>query len=156
MSQLFDYFVCSRPAIERWADALEQQDEDVQKDIEDEMPRFLCLKNVGQDEFNILAACAQDEADTVRAVGRLDLIKAVSEEEGPWIIAFRQAEIEAIAGMNVDHSLVERWVRAVVEYRDESEDDCRDQFTTELAKTLKELCGVAVEKQLGVFTCFYG
>lgn len=157
MSQLFDYFVCSRPMIERWDDALEQQDEELQQKIESEMPRFLNLKNLGQDEFNILARCVEgDESDTVNAVGQVDLVKAVSEKDGPWIMAFRQAAVEAIAGMSVDMPLVRRWGKAVAEFHGMSEERCRELLTTDAAKSLKELCSVAVEKRLGVFTCFYG
>jgi hypothetical protein len=157
MSQLFDYFVCSRPTIDRWADALEHQDEELQQKIESEMPRFVTLKNLGQDEFNILAQCVEaSDVDTVEAVGQVDLVKAVSEEEGPWVMAFRQPAVEAIAGMTVDTPLVQRWVKAVAEFHGRDEDRSRELLTTNSAKTLKEMCRVAVEKRLAVFTCFYG
>lgn len=157
MSQLFDYFVCSLPIIQRWTDAMVQQDEDLQQTIESKMPRILTLKSIGQDEFNILAGCAKaDEVDAVEAVGQVDLVKAVSDEEGPWVMAFSQAAVEAIAGMRVDTALIQRWASAVTEFHGTSEDWCRELLTMDAAKSLKELCGVAVEKQLGVFTCFYG
>ncbi len=41
MSQLFDYFVCSRSLIDKWADALEQLDEALQEQIESEMPQMV-------------------------------------------------------------------------------------------------------------------
>jgi hypothetical protein len=157
MSQLFDYFVCSRPTMEGWADALEQQDEELQQRIESEMPRFLTLKNLGQDEFNILARCVEgDDVDTVKAVGQVDLVKAVTEEEGPWVMAFRQPAVEAIAAMSVDRPLLQRWVKAVAEFHGSDEDRCREILNPDAAKTLKEMCSLAVEKRLGVFTCFYG
>lgn len=157
MSQLFDYFACSRPTIERWADALEQQDEELQQKIESEMPRFVTLKNLGQDELHILARCVKgNDVDTVNAVGQVDLVKAVSEEEGPWVLAFRQPTVEAIAGMTVNMPLIERWVKAVAEFHGTDEDRCRELLTLDAAMTLKEMCRVAVEKRLGVFTCFYG
>ena len=157
MSQFFDYFVCSRPVIERWADALEQQDEDLQETIEDEMARSIGLKNVGQDEFNILAHCvAGDNVDTVKAVGEVDLVRAVSEEEGPWVIAFRQPAVEAIAGMVVDPSLLQRWVKAVAQFNGRDEVDWQKTLTAHMAKSLKDICRCAVNERLGVFTCFYG
>jgi len=136
---------------------MEQQDEELQQMIEAEMPQFVTIKNLGQDEFNILAGCAEGNGvDTVKAVVQVDLVKAVSEEEGPWVTAFRQPAVEAIAGMTVDMPLVQRWVKAVAEFNGRNEDRCREILTTDAAKTLKEICSVAVEKRLGVFTCFYG
>jgi hypothetical protein len=57
MSQLSDYLVCSRTLIEKWAAALEQQDEHLLLMIEAELPRFITLKNLGFDVVNILARC---------------------------------------------------------------------------------------------------
>ena len=157
MSQLFDYFVCSESLIERWADALAEQDEDLQQKIESEMPRFVTLKNIGQDDFNILARCAEgDDVDTVKAVGEVDLVRAVSEEEGPWIMAFRQPAVEAMARMVVNESLIQRWIKAVAEFNGSGEDWCRETLTADAAESLKEICELAVEARLGVFICFYG
>jgi hypothetical protein len=157
MSQLFDYFVCSRPLIDRWADALEQQDEDLQQQIEAEMPRFVSLNNLGQEDFNMLALCAfGDDGDPVEAVGDVDLVKAISEEEGPWIMAFRQPAVEAIAKMKVDEPLLHRWVQTVAQFNGRKEAFCREILTADAANTFKEMCSLAVKKRLGVFTCFYG
>jgi hypothetical protein len=157
MSQNFDYFVCSRPMIERWADAPERGDEDLQQAIQAEMPRFLSLKDVGQTEYNILARCVDgDDGDVVEAVGEVDLVKAVNEAEGPWIMAFRQPAVEAITRMVVDQSLLERWVKAVAEFSGSDEDRCRETLTADVAQSLRDLCALAVGERLGVFTCFYG
>jgi uncharacterized protein with GYD domain len=100
MSQLYDYFACSRALIERWADALEQQDEAQQHEAEAKMPRLLTLKNIRQDAFNLLAECVGgDSFDAIKAMGEVDLIRAVSVEEGPWVMAFRRFAVEAIGGM---------------------------------------------------------
>ena len=156
MSQLFDYFVCSRPIIERWADAVEQQDDELQQTIESQMPRLLTLRNIGPDEFNILAQCVEgDDVDTVDAVGQLDLVRAISEE-GPWLMAFRQPAVDAIAGMSVDVPLIQRWCKAVAEFFGTSEDFRRELLSTETAKSWKDLCSLAIEKRFGVFVCFYG
>jgi hypothetical protein len=154
MSQLFDYFVCLVAVIERWAAALGEQDEDRQQQIEAEMPRLVALKNLGQDDFNLLARVVAGEA--VVAVGDVDLVRAVNEEEGPWVIAFRQPAVEAIARMSVDESLLQQWIKSVAEFQGRKEDRCREFLTADAAKTLKEMCVLAVEGRLGVFTCFYG
>jgi transposase-like protein len=157
LGDIFDYFVCPLPIIERWADALAQQDEELQQKIEAEMPRFVTLKNLGQDDFNMLSQCVEGgTVDTVRAVGDVDLVKAVSEEEGPWVMAFRRPAIEAIARMDVNESLLQRWVKAVAEFNGRKEEHCRETLTADAAKTLKEMCPLAVKDRLGVFTCFYG
>src|SRR5262245_5438980 len=156
MSQLFDYFACSRPLIERWADALEQQDEDLQGQIEAEMPRSLPLKNLGDDDVNILAWCARGEdGDVVEAVGEIDLVKAVSEE-GPWVSTFRQPAVAALAKMRVGPALVRRWVQAVAQFHGETEDYYRELLTADTARALKDLCRLAVKERLGVFVCFHG
>lgn len=109
MSQIFDYFVCSRSLIDQWAKALASGDKAQQAKIEAKMPKFLTLRNLGQDEFNILAWCVQGgKGDVVEAVGAVDLVTAISEDEGPWLMAFQQPAIQAIAGMSVDESLLNR------------------------------------------------
>jgi hypothetical protein len=143
--------------IEKWAEALDQQDEDLQQQVESAMPRFVTLKNLGAEEFNILARCVEgDSEDTLDAVDEIDLIKAVSEEEGPWIMAFRQPTVEAIARMSIDKSLLRRWVKAVAQYSGREEDDCRVLLSANAAKTLQGICSQAVKERLGVFVCFYG
>src|SRR5207244_3620069 len=62
MSQLFDYFVCSRLMIVEWAAALAEGDEQLRAEIEAVMPRLARLEDIGQDEFNLLAACAAGES----------------------------------------------------------------------------------------------
>jgi len=157
MAQLFDYFVASRPMIERWADAVQQQDEQLQHQIEGGMPRLLTLKDLGQDEFNILARCAEEnDFDVVEAVGEVDLVKAISEVDGPWLMAFRQANVDRISRMSLHTSLIERWVKNVAQFNERNEDVLREVLTAEAANTLKELCGLAVKNRLGVYTCFYG
>jgi hypothetical protein len=157
MSQLYDFFACPRPLIERWAEALAAGDEELQNKIEAELPRRLPLNGIGQDELNILAACVAGEpVDVVQAVGRLDLVKAVSEEEGPWVTAFRRPAVKAVAGMRVDDELVGNWVRHVAEFHGESVKKVRRILTTEMAMTFKDLCSLAAKEHLGVFACFYG
>lgn len=158
MSQLFDYFVCSPSAIEEWADAMERGDEELQEELESRMPRSLALRGIGQDEFSILAGCLRGGAvDIAGALERVDFVRAIDEEEGPWISAFRRAEIEAIAGMGVDEALIGRWSEAVAEYRGmEENDDRRGMLTAEVAEDFKGLCRAAIEGGLDVFVCFYG
>lgn len=154
MSQLFDYFVCPRTLIDQWADALEQQDEALQEKIEAKMPRVVTLKNLGPDDFNLLARCV--EGDSAVAVGDVDLVRAVNEEEGPWVMALCPPAIKAVARMVVDESLLRRWVKAVAEFHGRKEAHCREVLTADAAQTLQEMCQLAVKKRLGVFTCFYG
>lgn len=154
MSQLFDYFVCSRSLIDKWADALEQQDEARQEKIEAKMPRMATLKNLGQDDFNLLARSV--DGGSVVGVGDVDLVRAISEEEGPWVMALCQPAVRAVARMVVDESLLQRWVKAVAEFHGGKEAHCREILMAEAAETLKEMCQLAVKKRLGVFTCFYG
>jgi hypothetical protein len=86
----------------------------------------------------------------------LDLVKAISEEEGPWVIAFRQPTIDAIAQMEVNEPLLQRWASVVAKHMGQEEEDCREYLAAEVAGKFKELCSLAVQKNLGVFTCFYG
>jgi hypothetical protein len=157
MSQLFDYFVCARALIDKWADALEQRDESLQQKIEAEMPRFLTLKNLSDGDVSILAACTKGDAvDSVKAVGQHDLVRAISEEEGPWITAFRKPTIEAIAKLRVGKPLLQRCVRAIAQFHGGTEAEYRKLLTAKVAGTLKDMCRLAVKKRLGVFTCFHG
>jgi hypothetical protein len=157
MSQLFDYFVCSRALIKKWAEALEQDDESVQSDIEAKMPCRMTLKNVGQDEVNLLAACIEgDLVDPVEAISEIELVHAVSEDEGPWVMAFDQSVLEALARMSVDKALLQRWVRVMCEHRGGSEVYHRRWMSASTARTLKQMCELAVTKSLGLITCFYG
>jgi len=144
--------------IENWADALERGDEALQEKIEAEMPFVISLKNLGFDDFAILAECAEGDAVAPgKSVGEEDLVKAVSEKEGPWITAFRQPIIEAIAKIpRVDRSLLQRWVRAVTQYRGGSEADKQSLLSAENARTLRDMCRLAIKEQAGVFNCFYG
>jgi hypothetical protein len=85
VSQPFDYFACTRPQGEQRAEALASGDEDLQQQIEATMPGSVKLKNLSQNEFNLLPACvARDAVDVVEAVGQVDLVEAVYVEEGPW------------------------------------------------------------------------
>jgi hypothetical protein len=157
VSQLIDYFVCSRALATKWAEAMEQQDEALQSDIEAKMPCFVTLKNLGQDEVNILAACVEgDVADPAEAVSEIELVHAVSEEEGPWGMAFDQSVIEAIAGMSVEKALLQRWLRVVCQFRGGSEAYHKRWMSADAATKLKEMCELAVTKNMGLFTCFYG
>src|SRR5262249_54130342 len=101
VSQLFTYFVCSRPLIERGVDALGAAGEGRQAEVEAEMPRVLTL-GVSQPEVNLLARCLEGGPVRAAAAARgLDLVRALSEEEGPWVMAFRRPAIHALAGMSV-------------------------------------------------------
>ncbi|HEY9757300.1 MAG TPA: hypothetical protein V6C97_19180 [Oculatellaceae cyanobacterium] len=156
MAQLFDYFVCPRSTIEQWISALEQQDDELRDKIESEMPQSITLQTVGQEELNILAGCARsEEVDTVKAVAQVDLVKALTDEEGPWVVAFPQPTVEAIAEMNVNPALVHRWIKAVSEYQGNNDDSRQAYLTTDAALTLKKICTEAVQERLYVFTCFY-
>lgn len=156
MSQLFDYFVCSRKKIEQWGRALEEQDEEIQEHIEGQMARRLCLKNISMVEFSILAHCVDDAAvDVVQAATEVDEVLTVNEEEGPWVMAFRPDAVQAVAKMTVDPSLVERWVNAVTRFN-EDEVSNREGLTADLAEKFKDLCRCAMNEGLEVFVCFYG
>lgn len=121
------------------------------------MPRFITLKNIGQDEFNILAQCiSSDDVDLVKAVGQIDLVRAISETEGPWVIAFRQPAIDAVARMSISEPLIHRWIRATAAFQEVQENRMATLLTTDVATTFMEMCSTAVEKQLGVFACFHG
>ena len=48
MSQLFDYFVCSRSLMDEWAEALQQADEDLQAKVEGGSYRPLPGARVGE------------------------------------------------------------------------------------------------------------
>lgn len=157
MSQLFDYFACSRPIIEQWAEALADGDEERRAEIEATMPRVARLKGIGQDEFNILAACAAGEAvDVVKAAGRVDLVRVIDAEEGPWVMAFRRPEVEAVAGMRVDGPLLGRWARHAAELHGRPEGRNRMLLSEEAAETFQEMCVLAVKGDFGLFVCFYG
>jgi hypothetical protein len=157
MSQLFDYFACSRPLIEQWAEALATRDADLRQEIETAMPGVIKLKNLSQNEFNLLAASvAAEVVDVVAAVGEVDLVKAVSAEEGPWVMAFRRPAVEAIAGMHIDQTLLDRWVGHTIELNGGTAAYYGKLLTAEAAGKFKELCRLAVAGNLGVFACFYG
>lgn len=157
MSQLFDYFVCSRPLIDEWVEALEQGDEELQAKVEGRMPRMRTLKNLGNDELAILASCTEaGDPDVVEAVGNIDLIRAICEEDGPWIMTFRRGSIEAVTKMTVNENLLERWVEAVVDFNGGDEEYYRHFLTADTAQSLRELCQHANDHNLELFVCFYG
>jgi hypothetical protein len=149
--------VCSPSVIKRWADALASGTDDVPEEVEAEMPRRLPLSGLGHLEFNLLAQCA--EGGTVglpEAAGALGLFRAVSEEPGPWVTAFRQPAIEATARMKVDHELLDRWAKSCNDFTQAGQEYQRSLLTVNPASGLKEMCGRAVKAGLGVFTGCYG
>lgn len=157
MSQLFDYFACERAMIEQWTDALATQDEEAMHKIEDQMHRVVHLRNVGQDEFNLLAACVVgSEFDIAVAAADVDLVTAIEEEEGPWIMAFSPEKIRAIAGATIDQTLLQCWAAAVAELHGSDEKEVGESLTLEVARSLQDLCRNAVDTGHGVFICFYG
>jgi hypothetical protein len=89
-------------------------------------------------------------------VGDVDLVRAVNGEEGPWVMALCQPAVDAMARIVVDDSLLKRWVNAVADFYGRKVAYCREYLTADAAQTLKAMCLLAVEKRLGVFTCFYG
>jgi len=100
MSQLFYIFVCSRDAIEHWADALVVGDETAQEDAQARMPLVVTIKSVGDTEFNILASCiAAEHFDVVKAVGEIDLVRAITDEKDRGSRRFRRPAIQAVSGM---------------------------------------------------------
>lgn len=144
---LFDYFVCSRPHIERWAEALASGDEHHRETLEAEMPRVVTFKNLGPDEVGILAQCATGgEAEAV------DVVRSVNEQK---ILAFRQAVIDSIAAVQVDESLLQRWAKQASKFNGQSEAENRQVLLYGAARKLKDLCTLAVDEALGVFTCIY-
>jgi hypothetical protein len=156
MSQIFDYFACSRSQIEVWIEAVELSDERRQLEIENAMPAFISLKNLGIDDVNLLVHCGdKDPIDIVKAVGEIDLVKELGEA-GPWVLAFRDPQIVALATMTLDEPTLARWTKAVADYRGIDQTECRELLTAAHAKDIKRLCEVAVEKRLGLFACFFG
>jgi hypothetical protein len=98
-----------------------------------------------------------DDVDVVKAVREVDLVKAISEKEGPWITSFRQHTVEAIATMVIDPSLLHRWLKLVTQFMGASTEERYRRFLTAgSAGTLKEMCGFAIKEHFGVFTCSYG
>jgi hypothetical protein len=83
-------------------------------------------------------------------------VKAISVEEGPWVMAVRRPAIQAIAQMRVDKGLLGRWVGCVIDLHGGTKAHYQKLLTAEAAQTLKEMCSLAVKKRLGVFACFYG
>lgn len=154
MSQIFDYFACSRPTIESWADAVAGEDDEQREQIETSMAHRVSLKGIGTDFVNILANCAGGGAvDVVKAVGALDLVQAIDEEEGPFVTAFRSKTIAALAAMTITPALLDSWVKHAVEYTEGDSQTFRTLLGAEAARQLKELCAVAVKKNFGVYTC---
>jgi hypothetical protein len=94
--------------------------------------------------------------EVATAAGEVDLVKAVSDEEGPWVMAFRTSTVQAIAAMAAEQSVVQRWVEAVSAFNGRKYDWESARLTAVVAETLKDLCQVAVERWLGVYCCFYG
>lgn len=155
MGQYYDFFVCPLPIVERRADALQEGDEELQEAIEAEMDCVVPLKNVGHDEFCMLARSTRgDVVDLVNAVEGSELVRAVSEE-GPWVTALHRSAVEAVAGAVVGPPLIERWVKAAAGFHGD-EDRYRGLLDTEIAESLKDVSALAVSKGLDVFVCFYG
>ena len=71
-------------------------------------------------------------------------------------MAFRRCSIEAVAKVTVDENLLERWVKAVVEFNGGDEEYYRHFLTTDTAHSLRELCQHAIDHNLDLFVCFYG
>ena len=109
LPQLFDYFVCPRPMIEAWAEALAAGDEERQGgDRGDDAPvRAAEEHRAGR---GLAAACAAgDDVDAVAAVAAAtDLVRAVDPTEGPWVMAFRPSVVEAVARLTIDWAVVAR------------------------------------------------
>ena len=155
MSQLFDYFVCSAAAIDRWIEALANQDEETQQTIEDEMQTVITIKGFDQDALVALAQCSADVSPGALSPSKdIRLVRAISDEEGPWVMAYSSRMINVVARMEMTASLVARWNRMVAKATGQAED--KEIVTMEAAEAMQTLCQDAEDGKLGLFVCFYG
>ena len=156
MSQLFDYYACTQAQIKELAGAVDTMDEELQENIESAMPAMVNLKNLNQDDFSILAACAGGgDVDLVDAVGASKLFMAIDEAEGPFILTYTHSAIQAVAELTVTDDLVERWVQGSTEFNGTEVQYAREILTKSSAERLQGLCKIAIENDLEVFVCVF-
>ncbi|PQO39235.1 hypothetical protein C5Y96_05090 [Blastopirellula marina] len=156
MSQLFDYYACTQAQIQELAEAISTMDEERQENIEAAMPAIVKLKNLNQDDFSFLAACASgDDFDLVEEVGASELFMAIDEAEGPFILTYTSSATQAIAELTVTDALLERWIQASTEFSGTDSQYARDLLTKSSAERLQGLCKTAIEKELEVFVCVF-
>ncbi|PQO45881.1 hypothetical protein [Blastopirellula marina] len=157
MSQLYDFFLCSREQIDRWTAAMAEMDEDRQAQIEESMPAQVTLQGLGNNEFEMLAACVtEEEPDLVAAAASSDMVHAVSEEEGPWILSLNAEQVAAVAKATLDDALLEKWIAATAEFQGGDVEWLRELLTLEAAQDYQQMCQAAVADDLKIYLCFYG
>ncbi|MCC9608468.1 hypothetical protein LOC68_10120 [Blastopirellula sp. JC732] len=157
MAQFIDYFLCTREQIERWADALKDLDEDRQAEIEEEMATKITLRNIGDTEFELLAAAIpSSNGDLSTQTARSELVRAINEEMGPWIVALSVPHVEAIAGATLDEAILQKWIEAAAEFFDDEEESTRERLNLESAETFRQLSQSALAQGLEIYSCFYG
>jgi len=156
MPQRVDYFACTRPVIEQWIAALKASDEARRAKVDAQMAGSATFMGLTDVIFNILATCQDANFDMFKAASAVDLVGAVSAEEGPWVMALRQPAIERIARIRVDESVLECWVRWATVLNRRSEEENRQALSAVAANSLRDLCIIVLEKRVGLFTCSYG
>lgn len=134
-----------------------EMDEERQAEIEESMPAQVTLQGLGNNEFEILAAClTEGEPDLVAAATSSDMVHAVSEEEGPWILALNSEQVAAVATATLDDALLEKWVEATAEFQGGDVEWLRELLTLEAAQDYQQMCQAAVADGLKIYMCFYG
>lgn len=155
MRRKVDFFACTRTVIEQWIAAMKACDENRRLEMEAQVAASATFTELADAAFNLLAKCQDEGFDFFKAVVAADLVDAVNAEEGPWVMALRQPAIESLARIHVDDALVKRWVTLVSALNLRAEEDNRKEFSAAAASSLKNLCVIALEKRLGLFTCSY-
>jgi len=157
MSQYFDYFVCSEIIMERWGQAVLEFDEEKLHLCQRMMPAFSGFKNVSFDMVGMLAKCdAEQVGDPYEYIADFELAKSLNDEEGPWILRLKNVVVDAVAELDVDEKVIERWIRYQVEFSGVSVDESTHDYFYESAESLSVICKLALKRQLPVYCCFYG
>ena len=157
MSVLTTYFVCERPLVLQWLEALAEEEGDRREAIEAAMPAVWEAEGITHVEVNLLAQCAAGGLiDHAAAATGVELVEALDPEEGPWITAFQATTLRALATLRLDDELIADWIRSACAYTGEDEEFRAATLTREAAGRLQHLAALALPPDLGLYTCFYG
>lgn len=153
MSMLMQYFVADEPSIQAWVESLTAHDGMAQSKAEARMASAAILKNISDTDVRLLACCAEEYAGDI--TDGTDLVAAVDEEIGPWVMAFADEVVDAIAAIVIDDQLIRQWVDRAAEHTGDYKHRAK-YLTADSAQRLQAMCRAAMDRHLHFYCCYFG
>jgi hypothetical protein len=147
-------FVCRKPLIEEWIDAMIDSDFEQQKFLQGEMEYTTSFEDLTQFEISILYQCSTGNSiDYTQSIA--ELYAEVDASAGPWVMAVAENAVKALAALTIGDGLISKWIEKTNHFTQEGEAKHANVLTAAAAERLRQLCSIAVDKEADVFICFY-